>query len=70
MGNGTTDGCPEGTFDVRTVAMHEFGRWLVLDDKPGWKVWDNDCAKYGWLGADHTLCGHDKEGIKEIYGTD
>ncbi len=62
------DDCNSDTYDVRTVAMHEFGHWLVLDDIPTWKVWDRSCAMYGWHGTDHTLCSHDIAGIKEIYG--
>ena len=64
------DNCNEGTYDVRTVAMHEFGHWLLLKDIPEWRFLDRGCAMYYWHGKDHTLCGHDKAGIQEIYGTD
>ena len=62
--------CPSGTYDVRTVAIHEFGHWLVLEHVSWWRVWDYDCAMWENHGSDRTLCGHDIDGIVEIYGAD
>lgn len=60
--------CPSDTYDVRSVAAHEFGHWLVLLDIPSWKFWDASCIMYPKGSPDRTLCGHDQAGIQEIYG--
>lgn len=62
--------CNSGTYDARTVAIHEFGHWLVLGHISSWRPWDWDCVMWLEHGHDHTLCGHDKAGIVEIYGAD
>ena len=62
--------CPDDTFDVRTVAIHEFGHWLVLEHISSWRPWDWDCVMWKAHGTDHTLCGHDEAGIIQIYGAD
>ncbi len=63
--------CSSGAYDVQTVAIHEFGHWLVLNEIPLWKIWDNNCAMYEMdHGVDRTLCDHDIAGIQEMYGTD
>ena len=64
------DDCNDGTYDVRTVAIHEFGHWLVLDHVPWNRPWDYDCVMWLDHGTDHSLCGHDIAGIVEIYGAD
>ena len=64
------DDCPSGTYDIRSVAIHEFGHWLVLDHVPWNRPWDWDCVMYDEHGTDYTLCGHDIAGIIEIYGAD
>ncbi len=62
--------CPSDTYDVRTVAIHEFGHWLVLGHIPWNRPWDWDCVMYVDHGTDRTFCGHDIAGIVEIYGAD
>lgn len=64
------DDCGDDTYDVRTIAIHEFGHWLHLWHVPYWKVWDHDCAMYHWHGTDHDLCDDDIEGIIALYGSD
>lgn len=63
--------CNHNTYDVRTVAGHEFGHWLVLEDYPMYDFWsDGQCLVRDWHGTDHTLCNDDVEGIIELYGED
>jgi hypothetical protein len=60
--------CAPNTYDVRTVAAHEFGHWLQLGHVDWWRFWDYDCVMWLEHGPDRTLCGHDVAGIQEIYG--
>ena len=62
--------CPSDTYDVRSVAIHEFGHWLVLTHVPWNRPWDWDCVIYAEHGTDYTFCGHDIDSIVEIYGAD
>ena len=63
------DDCPDNTFDLQTVAGHEMGHWLVLDDYPWWDFFaDGSCLMADWHGRDYTLCDDDVNGIIFIYG--
>ena len=63
--------CNHNTYDVRTVAGHEFGHWLVLEDYPWYDFWsDGQCLMRDWHGTHHALCNDDVEGIIELYGED
>lgn len=64
------DPCDEGVYDASTVAMHEFGHWVLLYDIEWWRWWDSNCAMYGYDGPETGLCDHDIAGVQEIYGTD
>lgn len=62
------DGRP-GTFDIQSVAVHEFGHWLVLDDLYG----DSDRHKvmFGRIATGQlrrTPAAEDRAGIIAIYG--
>ena len=55
-----------GTFDVQSVAVHEFGHWLHLDDLPS----NSEPVMYAHLEMGQTkrsLTSDDKNGIRHIY---
>ncbi len=54
------------TYDVRSVSLHEFGHWLVLDHTNWWRF---GCVMKAGESGDRTLCDDDKAGIQAIYGT-
>ncbi len=60
--------CDEDTFDVKTIALHEFGHRLILNHVSYFAPWDHDCAMWLTHGTDRTLCDVDIDGIQAIYG--
>jgi hypothetical protein len=61
---------PSGQCDVQTVALHEFGHFLMLDDL--YSSTDSDKVMYGYYSpgtAKRTLHADDIAGIRYIYGT-
>jgi hypothetical protein len=55
-------------YDVESVALHEFGHWLMLNDVNNpWDIWKVMFGSYNW--KKHNLSDDDKSGIKYIYGT-
>jgi len=60
--NGTDD------YDVQTVALHEFGHWLVLEDIPWWKFQSGAVMWYAYTGVKRSLHSDDVNGIRAIYG--
>lgn len=62
------DGRP-GTFDIQSVAVHEFGHWLVLDDLYG--DLDRHKVMFGRIATGQlrrTPAAEDRAGIIAIYG--
>jgi hypothetical protein len=58
-----------GTHDTQTVALHELGHWLTLNDIPQIRFWDSDKVMYGgYTGVKQTLNQDDINGIVDIYG--
>ncbi len=60
---------PAGQCDVQTVALHEFGHFLMLDDLYG--AGDSDKVMYGYYSPGTTkraLHADDIAGIRYIYG--
>jgi len=56
-------------YDVRNVATHEFGHWLVLLDQHNpWDYWDTMYySTYKGETRKRTLAWDDKRGIRAIY---
>jgi len=55
--------------DVETVALHEFGHWLQLDNIPWYQVWHSDKVMYAtYQGVRQELTSADIDGLQEIYG--
>lgn len=55
--------------DIETVALHEFGHWLYLDNIDGF--WNTTKVMYGiYNGVKTQLAQDDKDGIIYIYGSD
>jgi hypothetical protein len=56
-----------GTYDVQTVALHEWGHWLMLNDLR-WP-WNRSKVMYGaYTGVKRVLHQDDIDGIVYIYG--
>ena len=55
------------TYDVKAVAVHEFGHWLFLDHTQWWRY---SCVMRNGEAEDRTLCGDDRNGIQWLYGED
>jgi hypothetical protein len=59
-------------FDVRTIATHEFGHWLTLNDLYDSISGENKIIMYGYFDRGEirrTLTSDDILGIKNIYGS-
>jgi hypothetical protein len=55
------------TIDVQSIALHEFGHWLVLDDLDGLFNMDK-VMYYQWIYVvKHSLTNDDANGISAIY---
>ncbi|MDP8254906.1 MAG: hypothetical protein P9M14_04085 [Candidatus Alcyoniella australis] len=62
-------GCAAGKYDVRTIALHEFGHFLLLGDIYDDSYDDHVMYGYGWPGeCDHDLACGDRDGVQQIYG--
>ncbi len=58
-----------GTYDTRTVALHEFGHWVSLADLYWWDTSDTSIVMYyGYTGIKTSLNMDDINGIRAIYG--
>jgi hypothetical protein len=56
-------------YDVQSVALHEFGHWLFLNDI--WNIWDFWKVMYGhYTWSKHNLSSDEVSGIIFIYGED
>lgn len=60
-----------GTYDVQSIAAHEFGHWLMLDDLYGSGDYWKTMYGVGTLGQTYqrTLEPDDVNGIRAIYGS-
>jgi len=61
---------PSGRYDVQTVALHELGHWLSLNDL--YNAADSAKVMYGYVSTGTTkrvLHADDIAGIRHIYGT-
>lgn len=61
----------DGTYDIQTVALHEFGHWLSLGDVGSWWtwLWDHNKVMYcDYTGVKQELHEDDIDGIIAIYG--
>jgi len=54
--------------DIQTVALHEFGHWLSLDDTTGWLDNRYEVMYYTYNAIKQTLLTGDIAGIQSIYG--
>ncbi len=70
----TSETCPASSFDVHSVALHEFGHWLSLRDLYGNLAgYPQDIHKvmYGRIAPgtiNRELHENDMEGVRHIYG--
>lgn len=65
--NWSTDG---SQYDVETVALHEFGHTLLLDDLPWAHWWSDDrnhVMYYTYTESKRVLHSHDIQGVNSIW---